>query len=238
MPGPGLIDIAHALGHLPALLSYAVLFGLVAAESAGLPVPGETSLTIASLLAARGHLTIEVVIAVAACAAIIGDNTGYLIGRKYGRRAMLAGSLWKHRRRELLDEADRVFRSHGGKIVFFARRDDVRCLGRALDSGTEPTGARHRADAHRAGLHDSLGAGDLPRDPFSAGRFARSPRSVLLRRAERRADLRWWPGAARAPLGGAYLVAAGIVLGVLSATLAIWMLFVGIEFERHPTPKP
>ena len=39
-------------------------------------------------------------------------------------------------------------------------------------------------------------------------------------------------------LGGAYLVAAGIVLGVLSATLAIWMLFVGLEFERHPTPKP
>ena len=38
--------------------------------------------------------------------------------------------------------------------------------------------------------------------------------------------------------GGAYLVAAGIVLGVLSATLAIWMLFVGLEFERHPSPKP
>jgi hypothetical protein len=33
-------------------------------------------------------------------------------------------------------------------------------------------------------------------------------------------------------------VAAGIVLGVLSATLAIWMLFVGLEFERHPTPRP
>jgi modulator of FtsH protease len=39
-------------------------------------------------------------------------------------------------------------------------------------------------------------------------------------------------------LGGAYLVATGIVLGVLSATLAIWMLFVGLEFERHPTLKP
>jgi len=25
---------------------------------------------------------------------------------------------------------------------------------------------------------------------------------------------------------------------VLSATLAIWMLFVGLEFERHPTPRP
>jgi modulator of FtsH protease len=34
-------------------------------------------------------------------------------------------------------------------------------------------------------------------------------------------------------LGGAYLVAAGIVLGVLSAMLAIWMLFLGLEFERR-----
>ena len=39
-------------------------------------------------------------------------------------------------------------------------------------------------------------------------------------------------------LGGAYLVGAGIVLGVLSATLAIWMLFIGIEFEQHPASKP
>ena len=34
-------------------------------------------------------------------------------------------------------------------------------------------------------------------------------------------------------LGGAYLVAAGVVLGVLSAMLAIWMLFLGLEFERR-----
>jgi hypothetical protein len=34
-------------------------------------------------------------------------------------------------------------------------------------------------------------------------------------------------------LGGAYLVGAGIVLGVLSASLAIWILFLGLEFERR-----
>jgi len=34
-------------------------------------------------------------------------------------------------------------------------------------------------------------------------------------------------------LGGAYLVAAGIVLGVLSAMLAIWMLFLGLGFEQR-----
>jgi undecaprenyl-diphosphatase len=121
LPPPALIDIAHALGHLPAPLAYSLLFGLVAAESAGLPVPGETSLTLASLLAARGHLTIEFVIAVAAIAAIIGDNTGYVIGRRYGRSAMLAGRWWHERRVRMLDEAETVFRSHGGKLVFFAR---------------------------------------------------------------------------------------------------------------------
>jgi len=34
-------------------------------------------------------------------------------------------------------------------------------------------------------------------------------------------------------LGGAYLVAAGVILGVLSAMLATWMLFLGLEFERR-----
>jgi len=121
VPQPALIDIAHALGHLPPILSYALLFGLVATESAGVPVPGETSLTIASLLAARGYLTIEIVIVVAALAAIIGDNIGYFIGRHYGRRAMLAGKWWHDRRVRMLSEAETVFRAHGGKMVFFAR---------------------------------------------------------------------------------------------------------------------
>jgi hypothetical protein len=34
-------------------------------------------------------------------------------------------------------------------------------------------------------------------------------------------------------LGGAYLVAAGVVLGVLSAMLAIWTLFVGLGLEQR-----
>jgi hypothetical protein len=34
-------------------------------------------------------------------------------------------------------------------------------------------------------------------------------------------------------LGGAYLVAAGVLLGVLSAMLAIWMLFVGLGIEQR-----
>ena len=64
----------------------AVLFFLVALESFGVPLPGETALIAAGVLAADGHYRIEAVIAVAALAAILGDNGGYWIGRTGGRR--------------------------------------------------------------------------------------------------------------------------------------------------------
>jgi membrane protein DedA with SNARE-associated domain len=93
------------------------LFVVVAAESAGAWVPGETALIAAGVLASRGNLSIWEVIVVAAGAAILGDNVGYWIGRKIGRRI-----LSRFRRVEaLLPRAERFFRRHGGKAVFLAR---------------------------------------------------------------------------------------------------------------------
>src|SRR4051794_22997431 len=57
---------------------------LIAAESMGVPLPGETALIAAGVLASRGHFPIEAVIALAACAAIVGDNLGFAISRRYG----------------------------------------------------------------------------------------------------------------------------------------------------------
>src|SRR4051794_21865609 len=62
---------------------------VIAGESMGLPLPGETALIAAAILASRGKLDIVPVIALAACAAIVGDNLGYLIGRRGGRRLLL-----------------------------------------------------------------------------------------------------------------------------------------------------
>ncbi len=62
---------------VPANLGYGALFALVLAESAGVPVPGETALLAAGALAGAGKLSLPVVIAVAAIASIIGDNLGY-----------------------------------------------------------------------------------------------------------------------------------------------------------------
>src|SRR3954453_5189619 len=65
---------------------------VIAGESMGLPLPGETALIAAAILASRGKLDIVPVIALAACAAIIGDNLGYLVGRRGGGRPLLAGA--------------------------------------------------------------------------------------------------------------------------------------------------
>jgi len=60
---------------------YVVLFLLVALESLGILLPGETALVTAAAFAAAGHLSISWVVTTAAVAAIVGDNGGYWIGR-------------------------------------------------------------------------------------------------------------------------------------------------------------
>ena len=71
--------------HLVQVAGYPLLFVLVMGESSGVPMPGETALITAAVLASRGKLSIELVIALAAAGAIVGDNIGYVIGRKGGR---------------------------------------------------------------------------------------------------------------------------------------------------------
>jgi membrane protein DedA with SNARE-associated domain len=100
---------------------YPLLFLLVMCESSGVPVPGETALITGSVLASSGKMQIEIVIAVAAAAAIIGDNIGYLIGRK-GGRWLLERPGWFHGQRlEVLRVGEPFFKVHGAKAVFFGR---------------------------------------------------------------------------------------------------------------------
>jgi membrane protein DedA with SNARE-associated domain len=102
-------------------VGYPVLFGLVAIETMGIPVPGETAIFTAGILASREELSIEVVIAVAALGAIVGDNIGFAIGRRLGRRVLLApGPLERHRRR-VIDLGEPFFERHGPKAVFLGR---------------------------------------------------------------------------------------------------------------------
>jgi membrane protein DedA with SNARE-associated domain len=98
-----------------------LLFVVVALESFGVPLPGETALVAAGVLAERGHLDLVAVIAVAAAAAIVGDNGGYWVGRTGGRRLLFRAPLVRRYAPRLLPPAERFFRRHGAKTVFIGR---------------------------------------------------------------------------------------------------------------------
>jgi membrane protein DedA with SNARE-associated domain len=105
------------------LLSYGLvlLFAAVAVESAGVPVPGETALVTAAVLAKLGHYSLGSVIVVAAAGAIVGDNVGYGLGRFGGRRLLERWDVVARRAEKALPPAERFFQRHGAKAVFFGR---------------------------------------------------------------------------------------------------------------------
>jgi membrane protein DedA with SNARE-associated domain len=97
------------------------LFIVVMLESGGAPLPGETALVAAAVYASTGHMDIVEVIVVAAVAAIVGDNIGYWLGRTLGRGAFERIPILRRHSAGFLPWAERFFKRHGGKTIFFAR---------------------------------------------------------------------------------------------------------------------
>src|SRR5882672_4849386 len=91
-------------------------------ENAGIPVPGETTLLLASFLAYSEHkLHLGWIILVGTCAATIGDNLGYAIGHYGGRRLF---ERYQHISRvsaSTLERGEKLFARYGSFTVFFAR---------------------------------------------------------------------------------------------------------------------
>ncbi len=68
---------------------YWIVALIILLENAGLPLPGETTLILAGVLAHQGTLSFPLVLLAAISGAIVGDNCGYFIGRRYGRDLVL-----------------------------------------------------------------------------------------------------------------------------------------------------
>ena len=110
-----------ALIEVGANVGYTVVFALIAVETMGIPVPAETALIGAALLAHRGHMDIGTLTVLAATAAILGDNVGFAIGRHFGRRVFVhPGPLHKHRLK-VFEHGEPFFAKHGPKAVFLGR---------------------------------------------------------------------------------------------------------------------
>ncbi|MCW2966633.1 MAG: DedA family protein [Solirubrobacteraceae bacterium] len=98
------------------------LFVFIAVETMGIPLPGETALVAMAILASQGHFPIEWVLVAAAAGAIVGDNVGFFLGRRYGRRVLASerGPFHRHRLK-LLELGEPFFERHGPKAVFVGR---------------------------------------------------------------------------------------------------------------------
>ena len=113
---------------LEALRAFIVQYGYWAValallcENAGIPVPGETTLLLASFLAYSEHqLHLGWIVVVATCAATIGDNIGYTVGRHGGRPLLDRYQHIFRIPRSSLERGERLFVRYGAATIFFAR---------------------------------------------------------------------------------------------------------------------
>ena len=114
------MGLAGALISLPNSLGY-LLPAIIGLESMGIPSPGETALVAAAILASQGKLQIWLVILIGVTSAIVGDNIGFLLGRRLGREVLVKPGPFQRRRVMVIDAGERFFARHGAKAVFLAR---------------------------------------------------------------------------------------------------------------------
>lgn len=107
----------------PYLVHYGVIavFCLVYLESLGAPVPGESALIAASVLVAHHDFTVWHLLFGVWAGAVLGDCTGYLIGRVGGRRFLLRYGGVIRLTPERLLTVEEQFRKYGILIVIGAR---------------------------------------------------------------------------------------------------------------------
>jgi len=117
-------DAASTLEHYARLAEpvldqygYLAVFGAVVVEGFGIPAPGQTMLMAGAILAARGGMSIELVLGLALLAAVFGNTLGYLLGRWGGRMVLQKVGVSKTR----MQQVESLFNHYGGGIVFVGR---------------------------------------------------------------------------------------------------------------------
>ncbi|MBZ5599887.1 MAG: DedA family protein [Acidobacteriia bacterium] len=122
-------------------------------ENAGVPVPGETILLLASFLAySEHHLHLGYIILVGICAATIGDNLGFAIGYHGGRPLLERYQHIFHIPQRTLARGEHLFQRYGAATIFVARF----IAGMRIIAG--PLAGVLRMDWRKFALYNFLGA--------------------------------------------------------------------------------
>ncbi|MEH0841052.1 DedA family protein [Micromonospora sp. CPCC 205711] len=115
--------VLDVLVALPPALVLALVFALPALEAStflGLVVPGELAVLVGGVLAHEGRLPLWAVAFAALAGAALGDQTGYLVGRRYGHR-LLARTPRRFVRSGELQRALDLVRRRGAVAVVLGR---------------------------------------------------------------------------------------------------------------------
>jgi membrane protein DedA with SNARE-associated domain len=94
---------------------------ILAIEAIGAPVPGESLLIFASVLAGRGEMSLPALLIFAWVGSVIGDNLGFLIGRKLGRKTVLRYGAKVGLTNERFSKIEITYVRYGSATVLFAR---------------------------------------------------------------------------------------------------------------------
>lgn len=113
-----MFDVTHLVQAGGLLLIAAIIFG----ESGmfiGFFFPGDTLLLSAGIFAGQGKLSLAAIFVVVSLAAIAGDNVGYHIGKRYGRRLFRKpdGLIF---RQAYVQQAEAFYEKYGSKTMLIA----------------------------------------------------------------------------------------------------------------------
>jgi membrane protein DedA with SNARE-associated domain len=115
---PGLLDsVAPILDRW----GYLAIGGVIGVESFGVPAPGQTIMIAASIYAGAGRMNIYIVAIVSFVTAVVGDNIGYWIGLRGGRKIVHRWGKYIFVTPERLEKAEKFFARRGNRIIVVAR---------------------------------------------------------------------------------------------------------------------
>ena len=124
------MDIADRIPLLIENYGYLFVFFGVMLGSSGIPFPAAATLLSTGVIVQQGYLGLGNAIVFGILGAILGNQIGYWVGRKGGRRFVLRWGRYVKITPERLGRAERFFVRYGGKAVFAARFFSVfRVLG-------------------------------------------------------------------------------------------------------------
>jgi membrane protein DedA with SNARE-associated domain len=117
-------EIEHLLASIDPLVrqyGLVVVPAIITLESLGAPLPGESLLIFASVMAEHGNMSFPLLLLFAWIGGVVGDNIGYLIGRRLGRAVLLRYGDKIGFTAQRLDRVEAVFARYGPLTVAFAR---------------------------------------------------------------------------------------------------------------------